>query len=126
MLKKLLCSVALVVSLSASGLADVAQNQGFAIGMNSAINLLGSSITADDIKFLAIDLQQVTMEGPGLSAITSNAAIGQTTGLFTSGTSLFASGGSIISGLQIPNSAVLPLNGGQPSLFTHLPLLLGN
>jgi len=127
MRRKVLCSMALVVFLSVPGLADVAQNQGFAIGLNSAINLLGGSITADDAKFLAVDLQQVATEGPSLSGIAGNAAFGQNTLLCTTSTSLFASGGStLLSGHQIPSTMIAPLNVGQISLPGNMPLLFGN
>jgi len=124
MLREFLCSMALVVSMSAPGLADINQNQGFAVGMNSAINLLGGWGTAGDSKFLAVQLGQTT-QGPSLLAIQDNIAFSQVVQPLTSGASLIAvSFGSIAGGLQVPGSVIPPLNGGQLSLLNNLPLLL--
>jgi len=126
MLGKLLRSVALVVFVSAPGLADIDQNQGFAVGMNSAINLLGGWGTAGDSKFLAVQLVQAT-QGSGLSALQDNIAFGQTTLPVMCSASLIATSfGSLGGGLQVLSFVSAPLNDGQPSLLNSLPLLQRN
>jgi hypothetical protein len=122
MLRKFLHSVALVVFVSAPSFADIIQNQGFAVGMNSAINLLGPLATASDSKFLAVNLEQVATQGSGLLAV-QNSAFGQATQPATNSVSLIATSfGAITGGVQFPTSVIAPLRGGQLSLLDSLPL----
>jgi hypothetical protein len=122
MLRKLLRSVALVVLMSSPAFAEIIQNQGFTLGLSSAIDLLGPSAAATDSKFLVVDLEQAMTQGSGLLAV-QNSGFGQAIQPATNNISLMGvSFGSIAGGFQFPTAVIAPFNGGQLSLLNSLPL----
>ena len=122
MLRKFLHSVALVVFVSAPSFADIIQNQGFTLGLGSAINLLGPVAAASDSKFLTVNLEQAVAQGSGLLAVQSS-PFGQATQPATNSVSLIATSfGSVTGGVQFPTSVIAPLRGGQLSLLDSLLL----
>jgi hypothetical protein len=132
MLRECLCSVALVVFVSAPGLADINQSQGFAIGMNSVVDLLGGWGTAGDSKFLTVCLDQTATQESGLSALQGNSAFGQQAQPLTSSYDLNAQGFAVDlmqhaatnSGASLIAASYESVAGGQLSLLNSLPLIM--
>jgi hypothetical protein len=117
MLRKLLLSVALVVCVSAPGLADINQSQGFGIGLSSVVDLHGGLGTASDIQAFTLNLAQMVTQPSGVSALQGSITSGEPLQL---GTTAITFDGQTFTGGLVGSDAI---NGIRLSMLDKLPVL---